>query len=831
MDSFTLEHTSPVNITAKFNSRETMLANLSNVSCKYKKESLKYTNSCENEFSEKFESYFNQKDVNALVDLVKDMYTNSQKKEFEFNYLVYCISKHHDEIFKELLYLSLLPVTINLLYYSLAYNFKVGTEELLKYSLNIDYVDKDGIRPLDVAISTANKNTYVHDCPCNRLIREINLDISYKNYINKSPFHMCLEHYSELSNNIVLHPNFILFADEINYIIEMSPKLSEEAFKKFLNLLNNDRDKFVAIIKNINRFPNISIDQKLLIHEDKFGNTLLYYFVSYGNHNMVDKLINDNEIDYLHTNIFGKNIIQIAQDIYHEDIYIPLLKDVKVKLDKLELAQVIYNDFLTEETKKHKCPLKYLAIKEYLDLELIDVNYQDDEGNTPLMYAVINYDTELVSILLSRQDIHINPANKIGDTPLLILLKNLKRDDETNRDTYVKMISQIFLDKRFSVEHKNRRNDRGETLLITCIKLFFKDRYGVKSVSTTMPYSNELAFSEFDSTSTSKNLNSEESDKSLQNRIYERERQLIESRVNKFTIPNIPCSGPAPFPGDIYDYGCKIKSTSLLKIVEMLLNDSQVNVNIRDDNHKNVLDYVTYYNDKHLFNKLLKHPLIDINSENHCGETTLYSLIEDSKNNGLKDVFDSVHYDSCNGTTSQISPSSEYPMRLVPEFKSSTKIQEVFTYPTINPTPLEGFKNFKSASLGTREVDKQSLYFFIKTLINHPNIDINHQTITGNTYLLLSMDTEQLIFNLLIAHPNISVDTCDYLQESPLMKSIRDSLWYYVIKLVQRNANTECGVDGANINTIVEKNETGHIYKHILDKYQRKDNKQTNGWF
>jgi serine/threonine-protein phosphatase 6 regulatory ankyrin repeat subunit B len=48
------------------------------------------------------------------------------------------------------------------------------------------------------------------------------------------------------------------------------------------------------------------------------------------------------------------------------------------------------------------------AIKYLLDNKLIDINIQDNDGWTPLMYASHNNYIEIVKLLLSYKDINVN---------------------------------------------------------------------------------------------------------------------------------------------------------------------------------------------------------------------------------------------------------------------------------------------------------------------------------------------------------------------------------------------------------------------------------------
>jgi ankyrin repeat protein len=51
------------------------------------------------------------------------------------------------------------------------------------------------------------------------------------------------------------------------------------------------------------------------------------------------------------------------------------------------------------------------AIKYLLDNNLIDINIQDKDGWTPLMYASIWNNIEMVKMLLSYKDINVNHQN------------------------------------------------------------------------------------------------------------------------------------------------------------------------------------------------------------------------------------------------------------------------------------------------------------------------------------------------------------------------------------------------------------------------------------
>ena len=62
----------------------------------------------------------------------------------------------------------------------------------------------------------------------------------------------------------------------------------------------------------------------------------------------------------------------------------------------------------------------YDKARELLNDPSVDVNMQDDYGNSPLLLAVLNNDVEMISILFERKDLNVNNQNHLGYSALIL---------------------------------------------------------------------------------------------------------------------------------------------------------------------------------------------------------------------------------------------------------------------------------------------------------------------------------------------------------------------------------------------------------------------------
>lgn len=138
----------------------------------------------------------------------------------------------------------------------------------------------------------------------------------------------------------------------------------------------------------------------------------------------------------------------------YNDVYLRYSSSVIKELDRIE---EIYDDIPSESINETNCigqtslmtlfrkddfKIRNLddwrfegyssedILEELLDVDAIDVNAQDNEGNTALHHAVKNYTPEYAELLLEYSDLDPNIQNNEGMTPLHLLFFSYKRQDD-----------------------------------------------------------------------------------------------------------------------------------------------------------------------------------------------------------------------------------------------------------------------------------------------------------------------------------------------------------------------------------------------------------------
>ncbi|KAL6625850.1 ankyrin repeat-containing domain protein [Neocallimastix sp. 'constans'] len=119
------------------------------------------------------------------------------------------------------------------------------------------------------------------------------------------------------------------------------------------------------------------------------------------------------------------------------------------KLNHREIFKFLVNYFYVNDRDNEGFSPLYYAIKENDDemtKYLIDmganVKYTDYQGNTYLHTAIENHQRKIIFILLDNSYINVNKANNLGYTPLIILIKSKYSNFETPQDIIYRMIER-----------------------------------------------------------------------------------------------------------------------------------------------------------------------------------------------------------------------------------------------------------------------------------------------------------------------------------------------------------------------------------------------------
>ncbi|MFA5958985.1 MAG: ankyrin repeat domain-containing protein [Tatlockia sp.] len=215
--------------------------------------------------------------------------------------------------------------------------------------------------------------------------------------------------------------------------------------------------------------------------QDKWGNTPLHIATEYGHYKLVEMLLKHPEIMPNIKNVDEKTPLHLScQKKPYEASYIAS----KENNIKILYALINHPGILVNATGvRGWSPLGVAcfwrnqeSVFALLSKEKIDVNIQNEEGNTPLHIAHINTDYDqgaplveleskmslpIVNALLAREDINVNIKNKKGETPLHVDVR----------------LGEYYLAKKimkYPYTKINEQNNKGETPLHLACKEGFE---------------------------------------------------------------------------------------------------------------------------------------------------------------------------------------------------------------------------------------------------------------------------------------------------------------------------------------------------------------------
>ena len=111
--------------------------------------------------------------------------------------------------------------------------------------------------------------------------------------------------------------------------------------------------------------------------------------------------------------------------------------------------------------------LKKNDITKKLIQKKIDINLQDYLGNSPLHYAIIENNTEIILLLLEEENINFNLINLDGNIPLFLYIQNYNINLDLLNDSNYE--SNIFY-KLLKKTKYNLQNNNGESILYLIVK-------------------------------------------------------------------------------------------------------------------------------------------------------------------------------------------------------------------------------------------------------------------------------------------------------------------------------------------------------------------------
>ncbi|KZL71446.1 ankyrin repeat protein [Colletotrichum tofieldiae] len=130
-----------------------------------------------------------------------------------------------------------------------------------------------------------------------------------------------------------------------------------------------------------------------------------------GNHNIVKRFLEEDDIDINLEDIIGQTPLHLASENGHDNVTELLLKQDEIDLNP--------------QDKDRRTPL-HLAAKNghkdvanlLLEMDEVGLNSQDKNGQTPLLWAAKNRHDKVVKLMLKKDKIDLNIQDNNGRTPL-----------------------------------------------------------------------------------------------------------------------------------------------------------------------------------------------------------------------------------------------------------------------------------------------------------------------------------------------------------------------------------------------------------------------------
>jgi hypothetical protein len=313
---------------------------------------------------------------------------------------------------------------------------------------------------------------------------------------------------------------FSTFEDLINNLkVRKTPnKIVYESLKHFLNKSHSKNLGITRVYNGLKSIPRVNLpssDFKRLVEQyDKRKDITISgedFKLIYNIYEQDEKNAKKSKSKFI--NLFSEGIKKLDRYIWREDVEnvktflktfpysinyfdIPRIS-LKSNEDETEYEYYLDEDFYEDKVKN---PLMYAAKWERLEMvqvllqhEEINVNVQDEKGDTALMYAVKEGNLDIVQALLEHPRIDVNLQNNDGHNALIIavLLKyreldivkallehpridvNLQeRDGNTTliiaaNNGYLEIVKELLKHPKIDV---NVQNKDGETALILAAK-------------------------------------------------------------------------------------------------------------------------------------------------------------------------------------------------------------------------------------------------------------------------------------------------------------------------------------------------------------------------
>ena len=686
----------------------------------------------------------------------------------------------------------------------LSFAFAVNNTNIGKSLLKVNGLDVNGVdkctnaKPLTLAIQ--NSNSTLVKCLLERDDIDVNstdndiYPLLYASYNSNDYLTSLLMDYSKTNINITdEHGNhFFKILCKLGKTTLVTKMLTDKKFNiTSLDKKNNVDECFIMCIQN----GKIPLDTLKLFtphlnvdYQDVYKNTHLMY--AYLNHNLdiVDMLLTNCKQNLNLYNYSGNTVLMYAIQS-DKTLALSLLNYMKKNCTQQEIKQLINNKNKSGDTIIMKSCNDTSLFRTLCEEYQADINTTDTYGITPLILSIKTGNKELFNYLISKPNIDINIPDINGMTPLMYSI-NFHNTETIALDVYDSLNNNILYYAFQLCNHPdidiNMTNYKGQTAVM--IALQRKHDLGPP----------------------------------------------------KLAIDEKKWRSPLPTVGnhELYD-----------TLINILLNKSDVDMNV-SDKFGTLLMHACKFNDVSLFNNIIDHPALNINSRNKDGcHILLYivsKLCDKAKSKDFvfnKNVMD---YDMCESFPKFPVSTRCETLSALPKMSTSTydmRNMSNESYACLNTCnqygPFEKVVEFAKPSFKTNDTDDNELnqfIYFLQKILNHPELNVNLQDNFGyNALIYANMYRGHTISDILLNHKSINVDQRCFNGYTALMYAVENGLWNSVTSLLHKKANTTIKNN---------KNETAldiAIHTDNRDKYMYSmnndvvspdiDNKQKKGWF
>lgn len=215
-----------------------------------------------------------------------------------------------------------------------------------------------------------------------------------------------LEDSNQVPKESLINTSTILHGDVnmMRALMKFAPRFDQETIRSFGSVL--------AKFGQVELFKELIQTAKLNLTE--YTRSLAYVACETGQLNIIEFLYQHFKIDFTNNSYKTSNVAltTVAAMNGHAHILAYINDKVNFVQNKTQVAEVI----------KFAAKNGYIAVFQFLIKQNLQ-NFEDEDGNTPLFYALKNCKEDLVKLLVDEGKVNVNLANTKGITPGVFVAK------------------------------------------------------------------------------------------------------------------------------------------------------------------------------------------------------------------------------------------------------------------------------------------------------------------------------------------------------------------------------------------------------------------------